>query len=81
MATATQSAPRAWAVGDKVWWHREYRGGWGYVHKIYAVVVGLGKSKVTVAVWSDSDAVVCRSVSPDKLSPRPQPHTQLDDLA
>lgn len=60
--------PSELKVGQKVIWLHETRGGYGYIWRIPATVVRIGKSRVTIEVTRRDGSKVLRSVLPEKLT-------------
>ena len=58
------------AVGDRVSWRREQRGGYGFVEHIPGVVLALTPRKARIRVALRDGTAVERHVDPASLRPR-----------
>jgi hypothetical protein len=68
------------AVGDRMMWDRESRGGYGFISRLPVVVVAVGPKRIGVLVLRRPNEPVRRWVDPAHLSPRDK-HFAIDDLA
>ena len=59
--------PPAFAPGQRIVWLHEYRGGYGYVHRIPGVVVKATPKRVQIEVRKTSGEAVRRWVLPQNL--------------
>ena len=59
--------PPTFTPGQRVAWLREYRGGYGYVHRIPGVVVKATAKRVQIEVRKTSGEAVLRWVRPGHL--------------
>jgi len=66
-------------IGDRVWWRRLERGGYGYRCSHYAVVVGFSQKRVKIALWSNRlQSIKYRHVNEDNLFNRTVYFEKLD---
>ena len=67
------TSPSPFAVGDRVTWMREARGGYGYVMPVPAVVERITRRRVTIRARLAAGGSKLVSVTPGRLRPRDYP--------
>lgn len=56
-------------LGDKVWWLKEEKRGWGGTRRIGANVIKVTAKRVIIAVKMQNGRIEQRAVKPEKLIP------------
>jgi hypothetical protein len=66
-------------IGQRVTWHHEPRGGYGFSVPVPGVVITRGGSLVAILVRKQSGEYVRRWVNPDRLEARTKPAAVLEE--